>query len=340
MPRDDHSAWAGLPQSLILSQPDRLGDALITLPMAGWIKRHAPQTRLIVLCRRHIEPVWRDCPDVDEVILLEDLEASDPVERLRAVEAQAIVHLKPLPQVARWAREARIPKRIGTAGRLFHWTTCNIRPSFRRRGSGLHAAVLHARLLEPFGVRPPLEANALAAHGRIAAPPAPSQKVRALLDASKRNVVIHPMTGGGALPWGLENFAALIASLDSSRYHLILTPSAGESKDYRDVLPIDRANVVDAGGLLDLGELMQLVGAADALVAASTGPLHLAAVYGRRAIALHTMRDHASPQRWGPLGPDAHALVFDPNCPACARDDECDCIQRINPLRVVELLER
>jgi len=340
--RSDSAAHVRFPASLILSEPARIGDALVTLPIAGWIKHHAPQTRLIALGRRYTEPIWRASPHIDDVLLMETLEEQPPgqaVEMLRQLAAEAIVHIRPMPMVARWASEARIPKRVGSARRPYHWTTCNLRPAIRRRRSGLHTVVLHAQLLAPFGLRPPLDADALAAFGRLnVAPPGP--KVRALLRPDRRNVVIHPGTGGGGPPWGLHNHAVLIAALDPERHHCIVTGTAEEAQRYRAVLPMDRSHVTDAGGALELVEMMQLVGAADALVAASTGPLHLAAALGRRAIGLYTMREHAAPARWRPLGPDAHALVFDPDCPTCVLKDGCDCIEHISPARVIEILER
>jgi heptosyltransferase-3 len=336
----DSTVSERLPGSIILSQTDRIGDAIATLPMAGLIKHHAPGTRVIALGRRYTEAIWRACPHIDDLILLEELRTPGAaVERLKGANAEAIVHVWPDREVAHWARQADIPTRVGSSRRLHHWTTCNVRPWVRRKVSGLHTVVLNARLLEPFGVRAPRDAVALAAYGRLDAPPL-GAGVGALLRAGRRNVVVHPFTAGGGPAWGLQNYAALIAALDPDRYHCIVTGTAEEARRYRAVLPLARPHVTDAGGMLELAQLMQLIGAADALVAASTGPLHLAAALGRRAIGLYTMRDHAAPARWRPLGADAHALVFDPNCRTCAVKSDCDCIERIIPARVIELLER
>ncbi|MCB0778620.1 MAG: hypothetical protein KDC03_03595, partial [Flavobacteriales bacterium] len=85
-------------------------------------------------------------------------------------------------------------------------------------------------------------------------------------------------------------------------------------------------------------QLIALIGASDALVAASTGPLHIAAASGKRAIGLFAPRRPIHPGRWAPLGPDAHALVHDPDCPTCASGRPCDCITRIGPEQVATLL--
>jgi ADP-heptose:LPS heptosyltransferase len=118
---------------------------------------------------------------------------------------------------------------------------------------------------------------------------------------------------------------------------VIITGTASEAEVFRKELPMDR--VTDAGGLLDLEELMMLIGSCDAMVAASTGPLHLAAAMGLRTIGLFSMRRPIFPARWAPIGKDAHALVHDPACPRCAAGDPCDCIMRIPSKRVLTLLE-
>jgi ADP-heptose:LPS heptosyltransferase len=74
-------------------------------------------------------------------------------------------------------------------------------------------------------------------------------------------------------------------------------------------------------------------------VAASTGPLHLAAALGVRTIGLYSMRRPIFPARWAPIGPRAHALVHDVGCPVCANGKPCDCITRIPVAKVLALLD-
>jgi ADP-heptose:LPS heptosyltransferase len=225
-----------------------------------------------------------------------------------------------------------------TAGRWWHWLTCNERVSFTRRGSELHEAQLNIKLLEPFGLPVPSNVAELIPHIGYRAPD-PSSKVRALLRSGVRNVVLHPLLGSG-VGWGLKNFSSLINSMDPARFHCLITGTAAEAGRYRSELPLDASHVTDTGGSLDLHGLMELIGAADAFVSASTGPMHLAAASGIRTIGLFSMRRPIFPARWAPIGRDAHALVQDPACPRCARGEDCDCIQRITPQRVLELLEQ
>jgi heptosyltransferase-3 len=330
-----------VPSTVILSRPDALGDAVVTMTTAGWVKKHAPSSRLVVLAKEYTRAVWERCAHVDRVITLEELEHMGEgiaALELATLRADAIVHLFPHRDVARWAKEAGIPRRIGTSHRWWHWYTCNERVNFSRKRSDLHEAQLNIKLLEPFGLPMPGRIDELVPHIGYT-PPQPSSAVRALLRPGVKNVVLHPLLGSG-VGWGLENFANLIRALDPLRYHCLITGTPEEAERYREQLPLDADHVTDTGGTLDLERLMQLIGACDAFVSASTGPLHLAAASGVRSIGLFSMRRPILPARWAPIGRDAHALVFDPACSRCASGRSCDCIQRISPVRVIGLLER
>lgn len=328
-----------IPGKVILSRPDNLGDAVLTLPMAGWIKHHAPGTRIIAVVKQYTAPLWAHCHHVDEVITLEELRsvgAAKAAQCLRATRAGALVHVFPQKQVAAWAKAAKIPVRIGTSHRWWHWTTCNKRVNFSRRNSHLHEAELNIRLLAPFHMPMPAGPEALVPFYGLQLP-TPGPAVRELLRPGRKNIILHPMKVTGAA-WGLKNFAELIRLLDPARHHVLLTGTAKEAEQYRAVLPVGLPHVTDTGGTLGLEELMALIGACDALVAASTGPLHMAAAGGIRAIGLFNMRKPLHPGRWAPLGRDAHVLVQDPDCVRCAAGKPCDCITWIDPRRVLALL--
>lgn len=330
-----------VPGTVILSRPDALGDAVVTMTTAGWLKKHAPSTRVVVIAKEYTRAVWERCSYVDRIITLEDLDRAGESTahlELEMVRADAIVHVFPHRSVARWAKAAGIPRRIGTSRRWWHWLTCNERVDFSRKRSDLHEAQLNIKLLGPFGLPVPASISELVPHIGYT-PPEPTPEIRALLRPSVKNVVLHPLLGSG-MGWGLANFTALIHALDPARYHCLITGTGAEAEQYRPHLPVSAKHVTDTGGTLDMQGLMRMIGACDAFVSASTGPLHLAAASGVRSIGLFSMRRPILPARWAPIGRDAHALVHDALCAKCASGSDCDCIRRISPQRVIDLLER
>jgi heptosyltransferase III len=326
------------PERILLSRTDSIGDVMLTLPLAGLLKRHFPGVRIAFLGRNYTAPVLHCCSHIDEVITLDDLNNVDPkgsVQILAASKADTVVHVFPERNVARWCKEAGIPQRIGTGHRWWHWTTCTERVSFSRRKSDLHEAQLNVKLLAPLGVTDiPTLADLAALSGFR--PSQADEGVRALLVPGKRNIILHPLSKGSAVEWGLDRFTELIHALDPHRYHVIVTGTAAEAELYRKGLPLRSAHVTDAGGRLSLDRLIALIGASDALVAASTGPLHIAAACGKRAIGLYASKRPIHPGRWAPIGADAHALTA---AGTFIGGDPVQQIHAIGAERVVTLLE-
>jgi ADP-heptose:LPS heptosyltransferase len=91
-------------------------------------------------------------------------------------------------------------------------------------------------------------------------------------------------------------------------------------------------------GKLNLAEFISLIHNSDALVAASTGPLHLAAASGIHAIGLYAPMRPIFPTRWAPLGKNADFLVIEKQCRDCRKTTDCQCIRDISPESVAERL--
>jgi heptosyltransferase III len=325
------------PDHIILSRTDSIGDVMLTLPMAGLLKQYFPGIRITFIGRRYTKPVLLRCVHVDAIITLEELQAGEAPAMLRSLKADALIHVFPHKALARWARAAGIPVRIGTSHRWWHWITCTHRVPFSRKRSPLHEAQLNLKLAAPMMPVPDIGLRELSALSGFTALPI-AERLRRWKRPGTRTVILHPGSKGSAVEWGLENFAALIKILNDGPFTVIITGTQAEADQYRRALPLDGLNTIDAGGAVDLTELIGLIGASDALVAASTGPLHIAAACGIRAIGLFAPRKPIHPGRWAPIGLDAHALVFDPECATCAAGEPCDCVQRISPQRVAELL--
>ena len=286
---------------------------MLTLPLAGLLKQRFPNIHITFLGRAYTAPVLRCCAHVDSILTMEELEANntvDAVAKLRDLNADAIVHVFPEQRIAKWAKQAGIPTRIGTSHRWWHWLTANERVSFSRKNSVLHEAQLNVKLLAPFGITQHPSIAELAALTGFKKP-APDGTVSELLRSDRKCVILHPRSKGSAAEWGLDRFTELIEQLDPATYHVFITGTATEAAQYRNGLPLLLPHVTDTGGKLNLDQLIALIGASNALVAASTGPLHIAAASGIKAIGLYPTQRPMHPGRWAPLGADVHVLVND-----------------------------
>jgi len=298
-------------QKIIISRTDSIGDVILTLPMAGYLKKCFPQAKIVFFGKSYTKAVVDACKYVDEFLNYDEFQNLDregQTSFLTQVSADVIVHVFPRKDIAHSARKAGIPVRIGTSHRFYHWTTCNKTVNFSRKKSDLHEAQLNFKLLAPLDLKVDLSLNEivpfLALSVRTELPTAISQ----LIGSNKTKVILHPKSQGSAVEWGVEHFASLAALLIENGYEVIVTGTAKEKEMIADSTLFKVKGIVDLTAKLSLEELMALIAFCDVLVAASTGPLHIASAMNKKAIGLYSERRPIHPGRWMPIGVNATYL--------------------------------
>ena len=323
---------------VLICRTDNIGDVVLTLPMAGYLKQRFPGIRIGFLCRSYAAPLVRCCAAVDYVVESDKLEDADAW--LAASGIDTILHAKPDRRIAWAARRAGIARRVGTSHRWFHWLSCNYLAHFSRVRSDLHEAQLNFALLRPLGMDltpalvdiPPLY--------QLSAPPYRSEPA---LPAGGFNLVLHPKSNGNGREWPIEHHNALARLLQAhADVAIFITGSAREGEWIAAHAPdlLAQPNVRNVCGAWDLGVLTAFIGAADGMVASSTGPLHMSAALGRPTLGLFPPIRPMDPGRWGALGMRAEILCQPQGCSACSKADECDCMRRITPQQVADVVLR
>jgi heptosyltransferase III len=321
---------------VIVSRTDRIGDVVLTLPLCALLREELG-AEVIALSQGYCRPVFEASPFVSEVIEW-DTEGIDTRARrdlLARCDADVMLHVYPRLAIAYAARAARIPLRIGTSHRWYHWATCNELEHFSRRRSALHESQLNVRLarrLLPDAV-PSLESLGCLT---TLVPQVPLPRdIEALLDPSRTIIVLHPGSGGSGREWPLDSWRELAWSMEPSDTQLLISGSAAEREALDSWFATLPSHVVDVMGRLDLAELIALLARVDGIVAASTGPLHLAAALGRHALGLFPPTPPIHAGRWGPLGPNAEWVAPELPCATHIAADSsahrpCECMRRIS----------
>ncbi len=327
---------------ILISRTDSIGDVVLTLPMAGIIRQFIPESRIVFLGRNYTKDVIGLSEHVDEFISYDELlklPAAEQVKAFKNIRASHIIHVFPVKEIAQLAKQARIPKRIGTTNRLWHWFTCNIKVRLSRKNSDLHEAQLNTRLLEPLGIRQHFSLSELASAYGFTKIPVLESRFEALLKPGKTKVILHPKSKGSAREWGLENFSKLITGLDKTRYSVYISGTDQEGELLKPLIG-QHPEVTDLTGKLSLQQFIAFIHRCDALVAASTGPLHIAAALDKKAIGLFSPMRPIHPGRWKPIGKQASYLVLDNDCVDCKQTKDCHCIREITTQDVIKQLER
>jgi heptosyltransferase III len=322
--------WNG--KHIAISRTDSIGDVLLTLPIAAWLKEKYPSCKITFFCRSYTAPIVKHYEAIDDIVKIDDLLTLSKKEQVDAIESlnlDAVVHVFPKKELAKLFKKALVPTRIGTSHRLFHLNTCNVRINFTRKNSLLHESQLNFELIRPFGLSeiPSLEEiNAFTTYFQTENQELPNE-LNTLID--KKYIVLHPKSQGSAREWPIEKYIELAKQLIVNNYAVVFTGTEQEGKLFRKELPKD-PNCYDSTGKLTVDQLIWLIKNASGLVACSTGPLHIAGFLNTKAVGLFSPRIPIHPGRWKPLGFHSSTLVFDENCSTCQNKKACDCISNIS----------
>lgn len=322
------------PRAILISRTDKIGDVVLTLPLAGYLKQKFPQVRIVFLAQKYTEPVVRASTQIDDVWVWDDIrnlgfaETCDLIESARI---DTILHVFPRPEIAWWAWRMRIRRRMGTSHRWYHWLTCNRMFSLARKNSNLHESQLNLEFVRALcpGTPLPSLSEIPELYGLHRYPPCPVPEVA----DDRFNLVLHPLSFGSAREWPLRHFASLIHMLEKEPVRILLTGGHKEKE------PLDAfirefqvSNAVNLAGRLTLEELVGTLARCQGIVACSTGPLHIGAALGLATLGLYPPIRPMHPERWGPVGARAHALTAKPSCDECRHDpSQCACMTAISP---------
>ncbi|MBC7455993.1 MAG: glycosyltransferase family 9 protein [Massilia sp.] len=313
---------------ILICRTDNLGDVVLTLPLAGYLKQQFPGVQVDFLCRAYAAPLVLQCRHIDQVLVFE--EHDNPQRRFADGGYDTVIFAFPDRTLAQAARRARINNRVGTSHRLHHWFSCNRLAHFSRTSSSLHEAQLNFALLRPLGIDHAPALSDIAALYGLQAPRLPG--VDALRSLTAFNVVLHPKSNGNGREWPLAHYEALARSLqDTPGACVWVTGSAAEGKLLAREAPglFAMAHVRNLCGRFDLAGLTALIGVADGLVASGTGPLHIGAALGRPVLGLFPPIKSIDLGRWGALGAQARSLSAARRCGSCTGNATCTCMRAI-----------
>jgi len=316
----------------MISKTNQIGDVTFALPLASAIKQASPAAQIIFLGRAYTRALIEHYSDVDEFVnwaIINQLDDISAISALCTLKIDIIIHVHPNKRLAYLAKEAKIPTRIGTSTRLYHWLTCNRRVKVSRKDSPLHETQLDMQYLRALGLSGDYsleEINAL----RHFKPFRLTKRVQQYLSIDKFNLVLHPKTRGEHIEWAPGHFAQLIKYLPKERLHIIVTGSAKEGEQIRETMIVPFPQVVNLCGVLTLDELQTLIAHADGLIAASTGPVHLAASFGIHTLGLYAPIKPFHAGRWGPVGQQVQVLSVNRACDWCRNGRRCRCIDEIS----------
>ncbi len=275
-----------MPRILIL-KPSSLGDIIHALLIAQSIRRQLPGCRIVWVAREVFAPLVRACTAVDEVLVFERQGGAGAFFRLlrdiRRERFDFVVDLQGLARTALMAAAAQAPTKLGRADArevLSRLLTRSV--SLPAAGREAHAVDILAQFLPALGLKIDLGAPLEFKSGEP-------------LEVARASVVLFPDSRRPEKQW--PHFAALTRILlKLERPPQVIWAGSQLPEPVAEDLAA-HPSFENRVGRTDLGQLPDLIGQADVVVANDSGPMHLAAARHRPLVALF---GPTPPERFGP----------------------------------------
>ena len=323
---------------LLVSRTDRLGDLVLALPFVETLHVRYPQSQIDVMASLYASPILENNPSIERIIRVQNdqLTASrnyrkELEHRIIKGEYKAVVVLYPERHISQLLYRVGVPVRIGTGGR-FHSVFFTHRLMHSRKANKKHESEYNLDFLAYFR------------DGETTYNPAVYPTPKEIANASRilddhgiarPFIVVHPGSGGSAERWPMDRFVDLYAHLNRSGHQVVITGSEREGEAVRKLAADMGVAINEITGQTDLRTLGAVLSLASAVVANSTGPLHLAVAVGTKVVGLYPGRQIMSPVRWGPIG--AGHQVVQPEVEQCrCPEGRCRCMETISVEQVAE----
>lgn len=339
--------------SILVLQPDHLGDILLSQPAVRLLRERLPEARLIAVVGPWSAEITRRAWPADDVVEVEfpgfgrsshDGPAApyqllpSAAKVLRALQPAVAVVLRPDAWWAAWLARLAVAEVI-TSDSV---PTCRFATHAIRIANDEHAAVRAARIASGLagGALPTRATTPLSVPRDAAA----HDDVAALLRSSGITgpyAVIHPGSGAAVKLWSTARWRSVARWLESRGFAIVLTGGAGERELCAEVAQSNTA--VSIAGETDLSALLEVMRGATVAVGTDSGPMHLAVAAGTPTVHLFGPSD---PRRYGPWGdPRRHRVVSAGwSCPRCGdlgadRQAGCGCMLAITPESVLREID-
>ncbi len=291
--------------AIVISRPDRVGDAIISSSCFDAVRRRFPENPLWFLARPVMRPLYDGHPALAGFLArTEAVEALS--DRMREIGAAVIAQLQPDELCAAAAVSAGVSVRIGYEAKRGPDTLT--RPDNRWEGLQ-HERDYNFDLLALLGI-----ASDPAASPSVFLPPSARASVAAKLELEEPFAIINPGAHSETVRWPRERFVDLACRLQTGfGWRIVVIGTDATDPAVRAVVA-GTPGAVNLAGQTDLAELGWLSQLARVHVSRDTGTAHLAAAVGCPAVTIFgRLEGPYGPTRWRPLGaPERTRLVETP----------------------------
>ena len=310
-------------EKILIRATNWIGDAVMNLPAVAAVRKTFPLARISVLARPWVAELFRICPDVDEVILLDSSGIHAGItgklriaKELRHHRFDIAILLQNAMEAAIIACLAGIPVRAGynSDGRGILLTHAVKRTKAIR---GVHQIDYYLEMVKSLGCQ--------SAGREIHLRPGKDYDLLAErlcneygMEDNRPLVGVAPgATYGPAKRWFPERFAAAADRLiDDFSVRVILFGSSGDRESADAVADRARHTLINLAGKTDLKEAIALIGRCSLFITNDSGLMHVASALDIPTIAIF---GSTNPVTTSPVGANSVVLYRGVSCSPCLK---------------------
>ena len=295
-------------KKIAVVRTDKLGDMVLTLPLCLKIKKEFPDTELLLIARKYVEPLLYGSSAISDCYFIDDFKQGIS-EIFKQNNLDAAFFPRPRLDEAVAGFRAKIPLRIGSGYRAYSFFF-NHRIYEHRKSSELHEVEHNLNLLTsitnkkyiPELVKPRISLQSL-------------ENAKVILGSFGFNIndkfiLVHPGSGGSAYDWSADNFGSLSKIINQKTGIKIVITGIEQEKEKCGIVEKYCTNSINLCSKINLSELIALISLSKMLIANSTGVLHIAAALDIPVAGFYPNTRHLSQKRWGPYS--KKAIIFNP----------------------------
>lgn len=305
--------------NILIVRTDRIGDVVLTTPVFKALRAAYPGARISVLVTPLTAELLEGNPYIDEVFVDDRkgrhkgvvgfLQLARDI-RARQFDTAFVFHTKRRSNMACYL--AGVPQRVGYKNEKYGFLLTHPAVDTRHLGQK-HEAEYCLDLLKSVGIRDDgmdmmivcsKQADAWAGDWFEGNNVNPGQVI-----------AIHAGASDPAKCWPKENFAKLIDHLSTRYSHKIVLIGGPDARQLStQIMALSRGQVIDMAGKTTVGQMAALLRRSRILVSNDSGPVHVGAGVGIPVISLFVRNQPGiNPERWRPLGLNAHILTDTPS---------------------------
>lgn len=335
------------PKNLLIVRTDRIGDVVLSLPLAKIIKEKYPKCKITFLVREYTKSLVENHPFIDNYLILEEKDEKIPIQenanKIKRLGFDSSVIVYPTFNTALIIFLAGIKHRIGTGYRWYS-LLFNKKVYEHRKYAEKHELEFNVNLLRFFGIKKEVNINNVE-FDLTASADSKKEVLNVLIekkiDLTKPLLIVHPGSGGSAVDLPVNKFKDLIQLIDKNLdVQLLLTGTEKEKILCSQLMINDK--ILNLAGNFDLKEIIALIDLSSLFISNSTGPLHIASALGKNVIGFYPKVLSCSARRWGPY--TNQGIVFEPEilCENCTTEqcEKLDCMNSISMEKVYIEVEK